>query len=245
MSTRRTFKNAVPAIAYADDSITHEPWLLGSLSFRHSSTQNQISLLFSTYVPVPDSDEEENFVVVYDADNLVSSTTTLVPFTGACDSTRLEKIVRDGVPRIHTLSLTLKRACTVWCVHREARGHVARRTPCQQLVEIVKANKVHVILDLSWLQKNYLACIRRLADDATNLTGFPLVQTLGRRFERADWTCFQPLDSEEPPAYLEASNKRSRRCKFCVSALYSLLMLIIPCSIKSQFSLAALQARYI
>ncbi|PSN60868.1 hypothetical protein BS50DRAFT_681413 [Corynespora cassiicola Philippines] len=212
MSTKKTFKNAVPVLAYADASAIDEPWLLGSLSFRHSATQNEISLLFATYLSVPGSDEEQNFVLVYDADNLVSGTTTLAPSADACDPAWLEKIVRDGVPRIRILSLTLRYACSVWCGRGEARGPVIPRpTPCRQLVEIAKASKVHMILDLSWLQKNYLTCLRRLTDDAKGLAGFPLLETLGRRFERADWTHFQPLDSDEPPAYPEASNKRSRR----------------------------------
>lgn len=240
MSTKKTFKNGVPVLAYADASGIDESLLLGSLSFRHSPTQNQISLLFATYVSVPGSDEEQNFVLVYDADNLVSGTTTLAPFAGACDPAWLEQIVRDGVPRIHILSLTLKYACSVWCGRGEARGHVvARPTPCRQLVEIAKANKVHVILDLSWLQKNYLACLRRLTDDATGLSGFPLLENLGRRFERADWTHFQPLDSDEPPAYSEASNKRSRRGESCVSVRCSPSLLTSPCSDKFNSLFAA------
>lgn len=241
MSTKKTFKNAVPVLAYADASGVDEPWLLGSLSFKHSPTQNEISLLFATYLSVPGSHEEQNFVLVYDADNLVSGTTTLAPFAGACDPAWLEKIVRDGVPRIHILSLTLRYACSVWCGRGQARGLVvARPTPCWQLVEIAKAIKVHLILDLSWLQKNHLTCLRRLTDDATSLTGFPLLETLGRRFERADWTHFQPLDLDEPPAYSEASNKRSRRGKSCVNVRCSPSLLTSPRSDKSNSLFAAL-----
>ena len=234
MSAKKTFKNSVPVLAYADASGIDEPWLLGSLSFRHSPTQNEISLLFATYLSVPGSDEEQNFVLVYDADNLVPGTTTLAPSGGACDPAWLEKIVRDGVPRIHTLSLTLRYACSVWCGRGEARGLVvARPTPCRQLVDIAKANKVHLILDLSWLQKNYLTCLRRLTDDATGLAGFPLLETLGRRFERADWRHFQPLDSDELPTYQEASNKRSWRGKSsnnarCFPSHLSVLAAISP-----------------
>lgn len=232
MSVKK-FKKGVPVLAYADSSEVGEPWLLGSLSFKHSPTLDKISLLFATYLSVPGSEEEQNFILAFDADHLVSGTTTLAPYVGACDVAWLEKIVRDGVSRIHILSLTLRDACSVWCRGGQARGLVARPTPCRQLVEVVKANKVHIILDLSWLQKSFSACLSRLTNDATGLTGFPLLETLGRRFERVDWTYFQPLDSDEPPAYPGTSNKRSRCGKSCVNVHCSPSVLTSLCSDKS------------
>lgn len=217
MSKHPVVKGAVPALAYAQPSEIEEPWLQGALSFKYSSLHNTISLLFAISISVPGSDKEQNFVLVYDADNLVSWKTTLVLDASACDPVWLEKIARDDVSRMHTLSLTLRSACPVWYPRGELRlPAVSYPTACQQLVEIAKAHQVHLIVDFSWLQKSFESCIRRLVSNTTGLSGFPVAETLGKRYEQGDWTIFQPLEvtNDDPPAYIETSNKRPRRGKW-------------------------------
>ncbi|KNG44304.1 hypothetical protein TW65_08869 [Stemphylium lycopersici] len=209
MSKKKRFKSGVPALVYAEPSEMDEPWLLGSLSINQSSTGNQISLLVTTSISLPGSDKKQNFVLGYDADNLVPGTTALATDAGSCNTAWRNKISREGVPRMHTLSLTLKSACSIWYMRQ------ALPTTCRQLVEIAKAIKVHLIIDFSWLQQSYHSCIRRLVSNSTGLCGSPVGATLAQ-FERGDWTIFQPLGAtneppNELPAYVETSTKRSRR----------------------------------
>jgi hypothetical protein len=211
MSKKKHSKSGVPALVYAEPSEIDEPWLLGSLSIIQSSTRNQISLLVTTSISLPGSDEKQNFVLGYDADNLVPDTTALATNAGSCNAAWLKKIDRDGVPRMHTLSLTLKSACSIWYMRQ------ALPTTCRQLVEIAKAVKVHLIIDFSWLQQSYHSCIRRLVNNPTGLSGSPVGATLAQ-FERGDWTIFQPPEAtneplDELPAYVETSTKRPRRSK--------------------------------
>jgi hypothetical protein len=212
MSKKKRSKSGVPALVYAEPSEIDEPWLLGSLLIKQSSTRNQISLFVTTSISLPGFDEEQNFVLEYAADNLVSDTTTLATNAGSCDAAWLAKIARDGVPRMHTLSLTLKSTCWLWYMPQALA--VSYSTDCPQLIDIAKADKVHVIIDFSWLQQTYQSWIRRLASDSTDLSGFPFGATLERQFKRGDWTIFQPPQAiDDPPAYVETSNKRSCRGK--------------------------------
>jgi hypothetical protein len=211
MSKKKRSKIGVPVLVYAEPSEIDEPWLLGSLSINQSSTRNEISLLVTTSISLPGSGKTLNFVLGYDADNLVPGTTALATNAGSCDAAWLEKIARDGVPKMHTLSLTLKSACSIWYMRQ------ALPTTCWQLVEIAKAVKVHLIIDFSWLQQSYHSCIRRLVSNSTGLSGSPVGATLAQ-FERGDWTIFQPPEAtneplNELPAYVETSTKRSRRSK--------------------------------
>jgi hypothetical protein len=220
MATKKVFKNTVPALAYADSSEIEEPWLLCSLLCKFSPDYNVISLLVTASVSLIGSDEEQAFVLVYNADNLIPGATTLAAHAGACAPAWLEKIAREGFPRMHTLSLTLKNVCSVWYTRGQVQTSlVSYPTPCQQLVEIAKADKVRLIVDFSRLQDAYKSCIRRLTSNATGLAGYPISKILQRRFEQGDWTVFQPLEASiEPPAYTETphtetSHKRPRRGK--------------------------------
>lgn len=245
MSKHPVVKGAVPALAYAQPSEIEEPWLQGALSFKYSSLHNTISLLFAISISVPGSDKEQNFVLVYDADNLVTWKTTLVLDASACDPVWLEKIARDDVSRMHTLSLTLRSACPVWYPRGEVRlPAVSYPTACQQLVEIAKAHQVHLIVDFSWLQKSFESCIRRLVSNTTGLSGFPVAETLGKRYEQGDWTIFQPLEvtNDDPPAYIETSNKRPRRGKWSAPTAFLSTLLTSRCSDHSNFLVAAIQA---
>ena len=211
MSKKKPSKSGVPALAYAEPSEMDQPWLLASLSINQSSTSKQMSLLLTISISLPGSDKKQNFVLGYDADNLVPDTTALVTNAGSCNAAWLKKIARDGVPRMHTLSLTLRSACPIWYVRQ------ALPTTCPQLIEIAKAIKVHLIIDFSWLQQTYVSCIRRLASNPTGLSGFPIGATLAQ-LERGDWTIFQPPETangplDELPAYAKTSTKRSRRSK--------------------------------
>ncbi|KNG52851.1 hypothetical protein DDE82_009039 [Stemphylium lycopersici] len=206
MPKKKRSKSGVPALLYAEPSEIDEP-LLGSLSIKQSSSSNHISLLVTASISLPGSDKKQNFVLGYDADNLVPGTTALAANADSCNTASLEKIARDGLPRMHTLSLTLKSACSIWYMRQ------ALPTTCPQLVEIAKAFKVHLIIDFSWLQQRYQSCIRRLVNKTTGLYGFPVGETLAQ-FERGDWTIFQPLRAtneplNELPAYFEILNKRS------------------------------------
>jgi hypothetical protein len=215
MATKKVFKNTVPVLAYADSSEIEEPWLLCSLLCKFSPDYNTISLLVTASVSLTGSNEEHIFVFVYGADIMIPGATTLAAGAGACSPAWLEKIAREGVPRMHTLSLTLRNACSVWYTRGQfPTPLLSYSTPCQQLVDIAKADKVRLIVDFSWLRDAYKSCIRHLTSDATGLASYPVSEILGRRFERGDWTIFQPLEASiDPPAYTETSHKRSRRGK--------------------------------
>jgi hypothetical protein len=95
------------SLVYVEASEIDELWLLGSLLIKQSYTCNQISLFIITSVSLPSFNEEQNFVLKYAADDLVPDTTTLAINPGSCDAAWLAKIARYGVPKMHTLSLTL------------------------------------------------------------------------------------------------------------------------------------------
>ncbi|KAG9197210.1 hypothetical protein G6514_001994 [Epicoccum nigrum] len=214
-------KHGFPVLAY----LTSHPLTLScTLRIQHHEPRKQVTLMLRTCVALhgahahcsdnerdSDSDDEQAFVVQYDADNLVYDARFSAP-TIHIPPTRLDGILRDGSDdnddrQMQTLTLHLARPCPLWCPDREVllpKPEPAHVELFNELSQLARAKTVHLVFDRSWLSLAQQVPLQRIIKGKEALTGFPVADYYSRAYRRADWTVFAPAPAPEP------SNKHKR-----------------------------------
>jgi hypothetical protein len=212
-------KHGFPVLAY----LTSHPLTLScTLRIQHHEPRKQVTLMLRTCVALhgancsddeQDSDNEQAFVVQYDADNLVYDSRFSAP-TIHVPPTRLDGIVRDGSDgderQLQTLTLHLARPCPLWCPDTNVllpKPEAAHVELFNELAQLARAKTVHLVFDRSWLSLAQQVPLQRIIKGKEVLTGFPVADYYSRAYRRADWTVFAP--AQAPAA--GPSNKRARR----------------------------------
>jgi hypothetical protein len=217
MPLNLTPKHGIPVLAYtAFDHLT--PWSC-TLSVRHCEEPMQTTLSLMVSIPIHGCDDKQAFILIYNADNLVSGKTTLGPATIPLPQDRLNKITPSGSPKLKTLSLTLKETCPVW--GPSSSGSIAPKSDLDpsfhQLVQLARALEIHILFDYSQIHRDQHARFERLITHAAVLTGLPVEENFAKRYRRVDWSLINSVKdavSEAPPSYSDVLNKRSRQCEF-------------------------------
>ena len=216
-------KHGFPVLAY----LTSHPLTLScTLRIQHHEPRKQVTLMLRTCVALygahahcgddeQGSDEEQAFVVQYDADNLVYDARLAAP-TIDMPPTRLSSIVRVGSDdsddtqmQMQTLTLHLARPGPLWCPDRDVllpKPEPAHVELFNELTQLAKAKTVQLVFDRSWLSLAQQVPLQRIIKGKEALAGFPVADYYCRAYRRADWTVFAP-----PAAAAEPSNKRARR----------------------------------
>ncbi|KAF3051387.1 hypothetical protein E8E11_011029 [Didymella keratinophila] len=171
-------------------------------------------LSIALYVPVTlyGAEEEQIFVVQYDADDLrnrspaaLDSAPVLVP------NDRLDDFIRNSEFETTTLTLNLKQPAPIWCPLNQVmvpQPISTSVTAFAELVELAKATVVHLVFDYKWLTGTQQAAIQRLTKGKVSLEGLSLNKYFIKNWELKDWTHFAPATAPALPP--EASNKRTR-----------------------------------
>lgn len=211
-------KHGFPVLAY----LTSHPLTLScTLRIQHHEPRKQATLMLRTCVALcgahcgddeQGGDEEQAFVVQYDADNLVYDARLAAP-TVDMPPTRLSSIVRAGTDdsddtQMQTLTLHLARHGPLWCPDRDVllpKPEPAHVELFNELTQLAKAKTVHLVFDRSWLSLAQQVPLQRIIKGKEALTGFPVAEYYCRAYRRADWTVFAPAPAAGP------SNKRARR----------------------------------
>lgn len=201
-------KPGVPVLAYS----THEPLSMMCYMRIFQKEDKQLSIALHVPVNLQGAEEEQVFVVQYDADNQRNRHPTAfnsVPLRIPND--RLEGLARHAEPETTTLTIHLKQPAPVWCPLDQVLTPQPTRadvTAFGELVELAKATIVHLVFDYKWLSDVQQASIQRLVKGKVSLAGYPLARTFARDWEVKDWTHFAPAPAPALPP--EASNKRER-----------------------------------
>jgi hypothetical protein len=228
--TRNSGKNGVPVMAYPAIG-TCTP-LSSSLVFKHNkrTAQATLSLRFSIFLQ--GFDDAQPFILQYDADNFVPGTISLSPAAIDLPPTRLVQIARSGSPQIRTLSLGLKTCCPIWCPPSKC---IAPKNGCDtlfhQLATLAEATKLCIIFDYQYLRDENVALIQKLIGLPDQLSGVPL-RYRADQFRLTDVSVFKTpehvhveaesdvtTEDEQPPPYVEASNKRPRQSMLVLSCV--------------------------
>lgn len=202
--TNPTPKKSLPVLAY----LTPEPLSLSCFMRVCHKDDKQLSIALLVPVTLYGAETEQTVVVQYDADNIHSAARP-TPSTLHKPAGRLQNLARHAEPEpdTTTVTLSLKQVPPVWC----PRGQVLTPEPNaasvsahRELVELVKATKVHLVFDPKWLDRAKNEAIQRLIKGRVNLNSYPLDKYYSKDCELKDWTHFAPA------LPTEASIKRAR-----------------------------------
>ncbi|KAF3029577.1 hypothetical protein E8E12_000230 [Didymella heteroderae] len=173
--------------------------------------EKQLSIALHVPVNLQGAEEEQVFVVQYDADNQRNRHPAALNSAPVhISNDRLEELARHTEPETTTMTLNLKQPAPVWCPLDQVmtpQSTLADVIAFGELVQLAKATIVHLVFDYKWLSDIQQASIQRLVKGKVSLAGYPLAKNLARDWEVKDWTHFAPAPA---PALPEASKKRER-----------------------------------
>ncbi len=206
----------ISALAYTTLDVASQISCTFRVRYRRDRSHATISLRTST--PIHGFDDEQTFTLLYDADNLVPGTTFLRPATLSVQQAQLARIARHGNPQLTTVSVNLKKPCSIWCpaYSSSIAPKAGFDAPFHQLVTFARATEVHILFDLKWLHRDKREQFQSLLRQPERYTGFPIDYSNAKGCRLADWSVFSPIEDpslEALPSYAEASKKRSRQGK--------------------------------
>lgn len=202
-----------PVFAYPTSDATQPVQLF--LIFRCKEKEGKATLCLRS-----SEDDAKCFILQFDPEHLTFGT-SLRP-TAILPHSQLTSIERPGNARIHTLSLKLKRCCTLWYPQSATiPPDPGLDIPFKQLVILAAATELEIVLDYCYVGHALQAMFKRLVDRPQSLCGYPVDRAYTKRFRRitlseceivGDVDADSTTDDElAPPPYVEASVKRARR----------------------------------
>jgi hypothetical protein len=209
--------SGIPVLAY---STSHADASSCLLLIKYSEAYKQATFLLQTSIPIKGLDDKQTFILQYNADNLVTSDTSLRAVTILLPQTSQNNIARRDDPEMYTLSLSIKEVCPVWCT--PSSGLVFPRvgfySVFNQLAALARATEIHILFDYKWVHHENRGLLRQLIHRSQELTGVP-VNEYSTIYRLTDWSVFGPLEAageveDSPPRYTHTSHKRCRDGKY-------------------------------
>jgi hypothetical protein len=177
------------------------------------------TLLLIATIPTAQGAESQ-FVLQYDAHDLMSSAAKLSSGAGHLTPSQLDEILPVTAtakaktrPDIKTLDLSIKHASPLWCPAGSAS--FSPKPGCeptyQALVDLARATTIHIVLEYSHVRKEYRGSFKAFSKASRGMVGYPVAATLADQgLRKATWEVFTPTHvAEAPPAY-EGSRTRKR-----------------------------------
>ena len=195
---------------------------LCSLVFRCDDVKLATLLLVATISTALGT--ESQFVLQYDADELIPYAVKLSTGNGHLTQLQLDEILPvkgkgRKRPDIKILDLSTKGASPLWCP--ASNPSFSPKPGCepafQAFVDLAKATTVHVVFDYSHVRQQYRGMFKAFSKASRGLVGYPVEALLVEGgLRKAGWEVFAPTEvAEAPPAYNgPRTRKRSRQGKF-------------------------------
>jgi hypothetical protein len=113
--------------------------------------------------------DTQSFTLIYNADNLVPTTTQCQTLTWALSDQESKVVARNPTtaPNLHVLSLHLRQPCPITCpnVSSSLVSKASCATPSQPFVDLAKSTEVEIAFDLKWITpkqvKSFTSIIRQ------------------------------------------------------------------------------------
>ncbi|KAJ4332796.1 hypothetical protein N0V95_009571 [Ascochyta clinopodiicola] len=199
----------ISVLAYSDSdaaSPLSSYLLFKTKTLKQEKSRAQATLCLQSSLYIDGCDDEQVFVLQYDATNIAPGQAQIGPATIPLPQARLDHVSREGNPQIRTLSLTLKRACPVWCRRSCAprKPRPGEETTFHQLGKLAQATKLHVLFDLNQLHSDRYSMLKRLIEHPESFEDFPVGQHYRERsLECVDWSV---LDAKTADADANAND---------------------------------------
>ena len=214
-----TSKKGVPVLASAREDGAAQSSCVLVAKYCEQPLQISFFLQYTTFID--GFDNEQTFVLIYDADNLIHGATSLKTATAPLPHDQLTSIARAGNPQIRVLTLTVARPCRIRCPPSSSTSTLMSKggyeAPFHRLVKLAQATEIDILLDYNWVHADNREPLECFFTQPNVFAGFPDGND-GHRY--ADWAVFSIIEERDapPPSYAnvvdtDASRKRSRHGK--------------------------------
>jgi len=196
-------KGGIPVWAFSSpDGVPRWPCSLAA-KYNEADREATISL------QLPD-DTHGALVLHYAADSLIPDRTPIQGSTLSTTQDEIDYIARGGNARLAVLSLHLKTPCSIWSSSslESLHGVVSLSLHAK---ELASAPAVHLLFDHNHLHPENRSRLERIISRPEELRGLPDAFYSGTLHKLVAWSGFGLAvdeESEAPPSYTAASNKR-------------------------------------
>jgi hypothetical protein len=207
-------KRGVFALAYPPDSTPVSPLECSfNVKFSNFFSSATISLQFSLLVNGCDS--KRNFILIYDADNLLAGKTTLRDQVDiGISREQLSNFVPEGQLELRTLSLALKDFCPIRCPSFSP-PILPHKNTCSisynHFVRLTRAKETKIVIDISQFTEEYQDLLNDIIETPGNFTGCPFTNNDNKR-QQTTWRAFGDAVFEDPPpSYTHPAQHTTKR----------------------------------
>ncbi|XP_014556837.1 hypothetical protein COCVIDRAFT_37550 [Bipolaris victoriae FI3] len=227
-------KEGVPALAYrgCHKSMT---WFC-SLKIVHVGEELAVSLEHS--MPSHGVDHKQVFILRYEGDNLVPGKNSLGAIGLSVPASLMSTMQRHGNPNFQTLSLTLKKPCSIWYPKESTSLH----DDFPKLLTLARTKEVRIFFDTNWLADRNFQTLQCIVTGSRQLAKISRTAQFSSLYQELDWLPlrfiqdanhgtdtatenpasgvipsieaeappFQDVVHDNPPPYTQPSGKRPR-----------------------------------
>ncbi|EUC27969.1 hypothetical protein COCCADRAFT_110377 [Bipolaris zeicola 26-R-13] len=210
-------KGGIPALACNASPSGDASFLQCTFQVKYDNDRLFATFSLQHNTHVYDTKDKQPFDLIYDADNLLPTTTKCQIPKRALSPEDETYVARNGFSKIHVLSLHLQKPCPIICP--TASSSIVPKASCQIpsrcLVGLAKSKHIEIVFDLKWLDRKRIASFLSIVSQPERFHGFPIDEKNLRGRRLVDWTIFSPDEesvvvTEEPPPYTKATYKRPR-----------------------------------
>ncbi|KAF5853299.1 hypothetical protein GGP41_001905 [Bipolaris sorokiniana] len=210
-------KGGIPALACVASPSEDASFLQCTFQVKYDNDRLYATFSLQHNTHVHDTKDKQPFDLIYDADNLLPTTTKCQIPKRVLSLGDETYVARNGFSKIHVLSLHLQKPCPIICPTASSSivPKASFQTPSRCLVGLIKSKHIEIVFDLNWLDRKRAESFLSIVSQPERFHGFPIDEKNLRGRRLADWTIFSPEEenvvvSEEPPPYTKATHKRLR-----------------------------------
>lgn len=215
MSHNLFHNDGIPALARAKDSADLTSFVQCAFNIKYKEHAGLANFSLQCKTHVHPFTEPQPFSLIYDANNLLPTTTKCSATQRTLEEPETTYITRNKPAKTQALSLHLKNPCTI--LYPAIAGSIAPKPSHEsaftQLVALAKAKEIEILFDGNRLHPNQRSSFVTIVSRPEELSGFPIDGNNLRGRKAGDWTVFsptEPLVPTDPPSYADASQKRPR-----------------------------------
>lgn len=224
-------KDGIPALACVASATDDASFLQCTFQVKYDKDSLHATFSLQHNSRVLEFADTQSFNLIYDADNLLPTTTKCQTSTRTLSLRERTYVARNSLSEIRVLSLHLQKPCPIICpsVSSSIVPKASCETPSRHFVNLAKSTEIEIAFDWKWLHPKQVRPFLSIVSQPEQFRGFPVDEKnlKGRRLE--DWTVFSPdeenvVASNEPPSYTEVVRKRPRQSEFSLRLVRLVLL---------------------
>jgi hypothetical protein len=225
-------KGGIPALACVASALDDALFLKCTFQVKFDQTNARATFTLRHDFYLPEGADTQSFTLIYDADNLVPTTTQCQTLARTLSERESHVVARNPTtpPNLRVLSLHLRQPCPITCpsVPSSLVSKASCDAPSQPFVDLAKSTEIEVAFDLKWITPKQVKSFTSIISQPELFHGFPVNEKNLRGQRLENWTVFRPDEeaavSDELPSYTDVVHKRPRQREFYQRAAESLVL---------------------